>query len=116
MNDSELMAKLKRAHVPERPDDYWNDFPAHIRMQLRRNPAEIAPRRVSRPRLSWAFDFALAAVLLFICLQFHPWQNASGAIARDQRYFHAQLARLDNGLHNLVLNTDGMGYLLAEAN
>jgi hypothetical protein len=27
-----------------------------------------------------------------------------------------QLARLDAGLHVLMLNTDGMGYLLAEAN
>jgi hypothetical protein len=38
------------------------------------------------------------------------------AIAKQQQHFHAHLARLNAGLHVLMLNTDGMGYLLAEAN
>jgi hypothetical protein len=54
--------------------------------------------------------------LVFVCVQFHPLQTASLAITKQQRQFHAQLARLDTGLHKLMLNTDGMGYLLTEAN
>jgi len=53
---------------------------------------------------------------VIICLQYHPLQCASVAITQHERYFHTQWARLDSGLHRLVLNTDGMGYLLAEAN
>ena len=54
--------------------------------------------------------------LVFVCVQFHPFQTASLAITKQQRQFHAQLARLDAGLHVLMLNTHGMDYLLTEAN
>ena len=43
-------------------------------------------------------------------------QTVSLAITKQERHFHMQLARLDTGLHKLMLNTDGMGYLLTEAN
>jgi len=62
------------------------------------------------------FGGALAVALVFVCVQFHPLQTVSLAITKQQRQFHAQLARLDAGLHKLMLNTDGMGYLLTEAN
>ena len=116
MNDFELESKLKSVRVPERPDEYWDDFPSRVRMQLPRERREFAPRSAWRPRLAWAGGFALAVALVFVCVQFHPFQTASLAITKQQRQFHAQLARLDIGLHKLMLNTDGMGYLLTEAN
>ena len=54
--------------------------------------------------------------LVFVGIQFHPLQTVSLAVTKQQRQFHAQLARLDAGLHRLMLNTDGMGYLLTEPN
>ena len=115
MNDFELESKLKSVRVPERPDEYWNDFPSRVRVQLRRERHEFAPRRAWHPRLAWAGGFALAVALVFVCVQFHPLHTVSLAIATQQRHFHAQLARLDAGLHKLMLITDGMGYLLTEA-
>jgi len=116
MNDFELESKLKSVRVPERPEEYWNDFPSRVRMQLPRERREFAPQSAWRPRLAWAGGFALAMVMVFACIQFHPLQTASLAIARQQQHFHAHLARLNAGLHVLMLNTNGMGYLLAEAN
>ncbi len=116
MNDFDLESKLKSVRVPERTEEYWNDFPSRVRVQLRRNRLESAPQSAWRPRLAWAGGFALAVVLVFACVQFHPFQTVSLAITKQQRHFHAQLARLDAGLHVLMLNTDGMGYLLTEAN
>ena len=116
MNDFDLESKLKSARVPERPEEYWEDFPARVRVQLRRERREFAPRRAWRLRLAWAGGFALAVALAFVCLQFQLPQTVSHAIAKQHRQFHAQLARLDAGLHHLMLNTDGMGYLLVEAN
>jgi hypothetical protein len=116
MNDFDLISKLKSVPVPVRPDEYWDDFPAQVRLELRRTRNQPVSRQALRSRLVWGCDAALAAALVVLCIQFHPWQSASDALARHQRYFHAQFARLDNGLHRLVLNTDGMGYLLAEAN
>ncbi|MGA2853015.1 MAG: hypothetical protein ABSE90_02625 [Verrucomicrobiota bacterium] len=115
MNDLELESKLKSVRVPERPDEYWDYFPSRLRVQLRRERREFAPRSAWRPRLAWAGGLALAVALVFACVRFHPLQTASLAITKQQRQFHAQLARLDAGLHVLMLNTDGMGYLLTEA-
>jgi len=116
MNDFELESKLKNVRVPERPDEYWTDFPSRVRVQLRRERREFAPQSAWRPRLAWAGGLAMAVALVFVCVQFHPLQAASLAITKQQRHFQAQLAQLDAGLHVLMLNTDGMGYLLTEAN
>ncbi len=69
-----------------------------------------------RPRFAWAGGFAMTMALLFGSIEFHPLQTMSLAIAKQERHFHMQLARLDTGLHKLMLNTDSMGYLLTEAN
>jgi hypothetical protein len=116
MNDAELIAKLKSVPVPERPEDYWDDFPSHVRLQLRRRQSAAAPSPAWRIRLVWACDFALLTAAILFCLQYHPLAAVSGAITSHQRQVHRELARLDAGLHRLVLNTDGMGYLLADAN
>jgi hypothetical protein len=116
MNDIELESKLKSVRVPERTQEYWNDFPSHVRMQLPRERREFTPQYAGRPRLAWACGLALAVAVVFVCVQFHPFQTVSLAITKQQRQFHTQLARLDAGLHVLMLNTDHMGYLLTEAN
>jgi len=116
MNDLELESKLKSFRVPERTEEYWNDFPSRVRMQMPRARREFTTQNAGRPRLAWVCGLALAVALVFVCVQFHPLQTASLAITKQQRQFHAQLARLDTGLHKLMLNTDGMGYLLTEAN
>lgn len=114
MNDFDLESKLKSLRVPERTEEYWNDFPSQVRGQLRQARPEWSPRSFG----DWQFAFVIgvALALILICFQFHPLQNLSLAIAKQERHFHMQLARLDTGLHKLMLNTDGMGYLLVEAN
>jgi hypothetical protein len=114
MNDFDLESKLGNLRVPERTEEYWNDFPLQVRMQLHRSRSELSPRSFGGLRFACAGCFALALIL--VCFQFHPLQTVSLAITKQERHFHMQLARLDTGLHKLMLNTDGMGYLLAEAN
>ena len=114
MNDFELESKLKNLRVPERTEDYWENFPAQVRVNLRRAAIKPVAENFWLPRLAWAGGLTLALAL--VCLQLHPLQTMSLAIAKQERQFHTQLARLDTGLHKLMLNTDGMGYLLAEAN
>jgi hypothetical protein len=114
MNDFDLESKLKNLRVPERTEEYWNDFPSQVRGQLHRASPELPSHSAGGWQLAWAGGVALALVL--VCFQFHPLQTVSLAIAKQERHFHMQLARLDTGLHKLMLNTDGMGYLLAEAN
>jgi len=77
---------------------------------IRRRKAPGVRGSHGRADLRWPWRWCLS------CVQFHPLQTASLAITKQQRQFHAQLARLDTGLHVLMLNTHGMGYLLTEAN
>src|SRR4051794_9785501 len=37
MKDSELNDILKSVRVPERPSEYWQEFPAQVTRELRRN-------------------------------------------------------------------------------
>jgi len=116
MNDSELKARLRNAPVPERSEEYWDDFPGQVRRQLRRERREFTPRSAWRLRLAWAGGFALGVALTLVCFQFHPLQKASAALTRHEHQFHAQVAQIESGLHLLMFNPHGMGYLLAEAN
>ena len=80
MNSSDLESKLKSVPVPERSEEYWNDFPSRIRVQLRREQSLRTPRSVWRPRLAWAGGLALAVALMWVGERFHPIQTASAAI------------------------------------
>ncbi len=116
MNDRDLESKLKSVRVPERSEDYWEDFPARLRVQLRREQPAVLVRSAWRPRLVWAGGFALAVALLYVGERFHPLQTASDSITKHQQQFRVQVARLESGLQQLMLSPHGMGYLLAEAN
>ena len=116
MNDLDLESRLKSVHLPERSDEYWNDFPARIRVQLRFEQNGVKPRSVWRPRIAWAGAFALALALIYIGERFQPLETASRAITRHERHITQQIAQLESGLHILMFNPHGMGYLLSEAN
>ncbi len=116
MNDFDLEARLKCVPLPERLEDYWETFPEQVRLNLRRAAMRPAAENLWRPRLAWAGGLALAVALVVAGIQFQPLQTASAAITKHEQHFRAQLAQLDAGLHTLMLNTHGMGYLLADAN
>ena len=92
MNDFELESKLKSVRVPERPEEYWDDFPSRVRVQLPRERREFAPQSAWRPRLAWVGGLALAVALVFVCVQFSrsrphrsPSRNSSGNSTRNSR-------------------------------
>jgi hypothetical protein len=114
MNDFELESKLKSVRVPERPAEYWTDFPSRVRVQLPHERREFWEQNSSHPHLAWAAGFALAVAMAFVCVRLDPLRSASAAIVQQEKNFHTQVARLDAGLHALVLNMHGMDNLLYE--
>jgi len=116
MNDFELASRLKSVRTPERTEEYWNDFPARVRVQLRREPSVFSPHRVWWPRLKLAGSLALALGLMWFGERFHPLQTASAAITRQSHDLRGEIARLETGLRLVAFNPHGMSYLLAETN
>jgi hypothetical protein len=117
MNDAELQARLRSIPVPERTEDYWNDFPASVRVQLRKQERyEMVQPSVWRLRLARAGALVLAVGLIYVGERFHPLHSASAALDRGRENVQVEFARLETGLRLMMFNPHGMGYLLAEAN
>lgn len=107
MNDRDLASRLKDVRVPERPADYWEDFPSRVRVQLR--PETIRrPHRAFWPRVAWAGSLAFA--ILFLGLTLRPVQM----ILENGKTFRHQLAELPMHLKTLMADEHGMHYLIVE--
>ena len=116
MNDSDLRRTLKSVRVPERPDEYWEDFPARVRTQLRRTepPAE------SSESLLLPFLFKIGAGFACLVLAFlifnEPLRAAGDTLWQKGESVHRQLAALPRQLHVLMADEHGLHYLIAEQN
>jgi hypothetical protein len=114
MNDFELDAKLKSVPLPERTEDYWEDFPAQVRMNLRRASMRPMAENSRLPRLVWAGGFALALIVGIWCAQFQPLKTASVAITKKENHVRRELAQFQSKLQVLMRDEHGMHYLIAE--
>lgn len=116
MNDQELQAKLKGIPVPERPGEYWQDFPARVTRQLRR-PA--APESSNAGAFShFLGQLAAGAACLFLCLAVlnQPLRSASAAMRQKEIALRHELNMFPKHLQILMADEHGMHYLVADKN
>jgi hypothetical protein len=111
MNDSELESKLKRVPLPVRSEEYWENFPAQVRANLRRSPAEIAPHNFPLPGLAWSGGFSLACLTLALLLG-----SAFHVCVQDGKKFHRELTELPGHLRVFMADEHGLHYLIADKN
>jgi hypothetical protein len=81
MNNSDLDALLKKARLPERPEEFFETFPQQITNQLRhpgRQRLPVEPRWF--PRLAWGLA-AIVCVLLGFAIT--HWRGEMGTEARE---------------------------------
>jgi hypothetical protein len=109
MNDFELESKLKTVPVPARTEDYWKDFPAQVRANLRQAPAERATRNLWLPRLAWSGGFAAACLIFTLSL----WPSVR-VLVHDEKTFRRELAHLPRNLRTFMADEHGMHYLVAD--
>ena len=114
MNDSDLNAKLKSVHVPERPDDYWENFPSQVRWQLRRAAPQAEIRERWLPRLAWKAGVGFACLLAGLLVLSQPLKAASSALFQKEQFVRQQLAALPGHLRVLMADEHGLHYLVAE--
>ena len=75
--DFELKSKLKNVPVPERTEEYWDDFPTRVRSQLRRPPPPAELRENWLPSFSWKFGFSVACLVIGLLVFNQPLKAAS---------------------------------------
>jgi hypothetical protein len=114
MNDFDLVSKLKGVPVPERTEEYWNNFPTQVRLNLRRASMRPAAETLRLPRLAWAGGFALVLFFGIWCAQFHPLKATSVAISKNEKHIRMELAQFHAKLQVLMRDEHGMHYLIAD--
>lgn len=109
MNDFDLEANLKSVQVPDRTDEYWDDFPSRVRMQLARTAPAERMQWKGTPVWGWNSGLALACVLsLFSVVPlFH-------AALRDDRFLQREAQRLSHGMRVLMADQHGMKNLISD--
>jgi len=117
MNDFELQSRLKGVPVPERPEEYWQDFPTRVAGQLRR-PATLEASGEAAPVSRFAWQLAAGAACLCVCgaLLNQPLRAASTAMLKKEIALRHELNMFPKHLRILMADEHGMHYLVADKN
>lgn len=107
MNDSELESRLRSVPVPERSEEYWQDFPVQLRLKSYRRQPQPESASPWLPRLAWAGGLALALALVFVSIQFHVLPKTSAAFTRHERLLRMQMGQIESGMQWLIFNPHG---------
>ena len=138
MKDTELQQLLKIAPVPERPTDYWENFPKRVFARIRSPlgaPASLpanslsknragrdagAPRFALRRLLAPGLGFAVICLAIGITLPL--WQSrrstattSARQLQEAQKYFHEIEGLFPNQLQAIVLDQTGARLVLSPA-
>jgi hypothetical protein len=118
MNNSELNEVLKKAGVPERPQEYWNQFPSRITARL-----QWSQKRTSSPSIRrWSLAriaLGTAAVCLLFALGLGVWKGresrANESLVQMRKYYNEIESLFPNQVKGIVFDNQGPRLLLAEA-
>jgi len=114
MKDFDLDAKLKSVPLPERSEDYWENFPAQVRWQLRRTAPQQEVRESWLPRFTWGMGVGFACLVISLLVLGQPLKAASCAIFKNERIIRQHLAELPNHLRIFMADEHGLHYLVAD--
>jgi hypothetical protein len=123
MNNAELDKLLKAAPVPERPADYWEDFPRQVLAGLPREPRRPsrteAPiwRRLTLARLTFAVTVVTACFLIGFSLGSRRHRVPSltaRELATARTYLREMEALFPNQVQAVVFEEAGPRLVLAE--
>ena len=114
MNDSELQQKLKVLPVPERTEEYWNDFPQSVSRQLRRPVVRVEVDERWRTRVAWQFAASAACLFVGLLVLNQPLRAASSAVVQQEIALRHELNALPKHLRILMADEHGMHYLIAD--
>lgn len=125
MTDDELDQILKSAATPQRPEEYWHEFPKRITAKLHwqnQVPAHPVPRPAPKvmPLLAWGLSFATICILAGFIMRLQPQAEHRAALpAQDSQLAAARKcyqeleALFPNQLQSIVFDQQGPHLVLA---
>jgi hypothetical protein len=114
MTDFELESKLKGVPLPERSEDYWENFPPQVRWRLHRTASKLELRESWFPRFAWRMGVGFACLVIGLLVLNQPLKAASCAVFKNEKIIRQQLAELPTHLRVLMADEHGLHYLVAE--
>jgi hypothetical protein len=114
MNDFDLEARLKNVPLPQRPDEYWEDFPSRVRRQLNRTAPGLEAHENRLSQFSWKMGMGFACLIIGLFVLNQPLKAATCAIVKNERIIRQQLTQLPCHLRVLMADEHGLHYLIAE--
>jgi hypothetical protein len=117
MNDAELDRVLKSAPLPQRPEEYWEEFPERVAREIRRAPkAEDGQSRSPwLPRLAWGLGLATACLIAgFWIGQRRGEVGATNGVLQNPKLITEVLAMFPNRVRAIVQDEHGLRLELAD--
>ena len=118
MNNSELDKILKSAKVPERPVEFWHQFPRRVTSRLHWKSGAAQKRAASQfPRFAWAL--ASVAVCLLLGVFIGTWRGHREAVAesgllQNEKVIKEMLAMFPNRVRAVVQDEHGLNVVLSD--
>jgi len=113
MNDSELERRIRATRAPERPEEYWEDFPQRVmsRAATRRN--EAPQREPWLAAAAWGTGLALACVMLGFGIG-QSDRQAVCRLVRDGQNLSRKLDAAPNALGAIMQSERRMRFVIAD--
>lgn len=120
MNKPELESILKKARLPEIPEESLAMFPRRVVARLKRNEPPLRAPRHFLPRLAWTFGLATCIVIAFAIGHRNGRMETKAALATDSlaniKLIHETLAMFPNQVRAIVEDEHGISLVLSDNN
>jgi hypothetical protein len=117
MNKPELDSTLKKARTPERPEEFWEEFPGQIAIRLNRARTEnFRPKRNWFPRPAWGLAAAICVLAAFAIGHWRGGMEAipSNDVLANAKVVRETLAMFPNRVRAIVQDERGLNLVLSD--
>ncbi len=117
MKDSELNRLLKGAKVPERPPEFWAQFPRRVTARLHWKPAASSAKSVHwLPRFAWSLGLAACVLAAFFI---GHWRGHNGGLAennvlQNEKVIQEMLDTFPHRVRGVVQDEHGLNVVLSD--
>jgi hypothetical protein len=118
MNKPELDSILIKARTPERPEEFWEEFPQQVARGLNQIPTEnYRPRRNWFPRLAWGFATAICVLAAFAIGHWRGQMEAKAStdVLANATVVRETLAMFPNRVRAITEDEQGLKLVLSDS-